>query len=794
MKTKFRKFLNGIFSVLVFGFSTNISAVAVIENTPPQILAIKTMMMQGIASPIVAPANIEIFVKVADYDGQVVSVKAIKNVNSLTEEIVECAVYSDPVWKCIVPYDVGTSGKVLLSAFAVDDLGAESDKVDTALKYGKTFFFYPSSTNTNPETTLILPTDAEVISTPKVYDFKFSFTDADGIADLKVGTKSEIYLDGTKICESKIYAEEKVLPCFLEGTNGSHEVFAKVYDRRGGFAVSTTKTINFVNTNWKLKNSTSYDVNNFANVSIVFDPVPLNVSKYEIFVFKNEKFLRISDSATNNFLWQGVLPGNYSVFGKITFTDLTTVYTSKLNFSVENKFPLQTDYLYPGNVENTNEILQIFGSTDYRMEVVFGQDKIGYREDFTSMVNRKKPDIAFNGGYFGAYQSADPTTVNGFILKDGKYINIYEKPDRGTFFAERTDGFFEFVQPANVDEVNNNPMFKNGEYIKNWKVGFSNGPALVKENSVLINSAMNPIENFDSTERVKLAQVNTKVGFGINKKGDFIWYMGNKNIYDLATKMRDVGAVNAFNLDGGASVGFYINGRYLKKPSRKLAVAIMFFKEKKSANFTCDGKILDNTKVRFFQHTNCGGNVVDVNVGAEIPDARYMPKLENDNISSFTIPSGVCVELFQHINFVGRNRVYCNNAPTGSSVSFISGQFENDQLSSVKVYFAEKENVKSSDEDFVVFYEHGNRGGKSVRYSAPNELASAFDSEFLIGNDEVSSFEISPRVCVDMYQDINFGGWKYTYCNFSSSENLLHNLAGGFKENDNLSSFKIRKI
>ncbi len=107
--------------------------------------------------------------------------------------------------------------------------------------------------------------------------------------------------------------------------------------------------------------------------------------------------------------------------------------------------------------------------------------------------------------------------------------------------------------------------------------------------------------------------------------------------------------------------------------------------------------------------------------------------------------------MFQDINFKGISRKYCNSSFVDEFVSYDAGQFENDQLSSVKTYFINSENQKNFSRK-VYFWENTNKTGFSYFTTAPYNLSSSFQKEFSqIGNDKVSSFEISPRICLDIF-------------------------------------------
>lgn len=49
-------------------------------------------------------------------------------------------------------------------------------------------------------------------------------------------------------------------------------------------------------------------------------------------------------------------------------------------------------------------------------------------------------------------------------------------------------------------------------------------------------------------------------------------------IPELAKVMKQAGAYQAMNLDGGASSGLYYNGRYMTYPGRNISNALLIFK------------------------------------------------------------------------------------------------------------------------------------------------------------------------------------------------------------------------
>ena len=99
------------------------------------------------------------------------------------------------------------------------------------------------------------------------------------------------------------------------------------------------------------------------------------------------------------------------------------------------------------------------------------------------------------------------------------------------------------------------------------------GPSLIKDGRIIVNPAA---EGF--TEDKILTQSLTRSAIGVNPQGDIILINTVANMQTLAEIMKELGAVQAMNLDGGASSGIYLNGSYLVKPGRDLSNALIFVK------------------------------------------------------------------------------------------------------------------------------------------------------------------------------------------------------------------------
>ncbi|MFE8696457.1 stalk domain-containing protein [Cytobacillus sp. FJAT-53684] len=99
------------------------------------------------------------------------------------------------------------------------------------------------------------------------------------------------------------------------------------------------------------------------------------------------------------------------------------------------------------------------------------------------------------------------------------------------------------------------------------------GPSLVQDGKIIVDAAS---EGF--TEAKILSQSNSRSAIGAKANGDILLVHATTNIQTLAQIMKSLGAVQAMNLDGGASSGIYFNGKYLVKPGRNLSNALVFTK------------------------------------------------------------------------------------------------------------------------------------------------------------------------------------------------------------------------
>lgn len=106
----------------------------------------------------------------------------------------------------------------------------------------------------------------------------------------------------------------------------------------------------------------------------------------------------------------------------------------------------------------------------------------------------------------------------------------------------------------------------------NFREALSAGPQLLKGGTILTDY---PNQGF--TEGKILTDAGRRSAIGFDAAGNIILAVVDAvRVSDLARIMKELGAVDAMNLDGGASSGLWVNGEYVVRPGRNLSNALLF--------------------------------------------------------------------------------------------------------------------------------------------------------------------------------------------------------------------------
>ncbi|AGA57214.1 MAG: copper amine oxidase [Thermobacillus sp.] len=191
------------------------------------------------------------------------------------------------------------------------------------------------------------------------------------------------------------------------------------------------------------------------------------------------------------------------------------------------------------------------------LDVVPAGGKIGRTEALSSIAERHGAMVAINGAFFDAYTESDIKMPYGWIMNDGEVLNRGTGEVRATFIydknnlAEVADGgdMPELIREGNIDGA------------------IQAGPRLVRDGKVTLD-----VEGERFRDPKILTSSGARSALGITRDHKLMLVtVPAATIPQLAEIMRQAGAWQAMNLDGGASSGLYYNGKYVTTPGRLLS-------------------------------------------------------------------------------------------------------------------------------------------------------------------------------------------------------------------------------
>lgn len=253
--------------------------------------------------------------------------------------------------------------------------------------------------------------------------------------------------------------------------------------------------------------------------------------------------------------------------------------------------------IYEGDAVNQHgqPVRAWYAAIDYNDEAlqaraILSDASLG-REPASALAQKNAALVAINGGYFDV--KSVPSKTYSLVLSDGQILatNIAAatRPNGRFFltrgaFGIRSDRTFDIAWVAHFDQrivafqnpTPNSyfkpapaPQAKDGRV---WEMSEAIGgaPVLLKNGEVRISNEAEAIPLDMTTVR----HPRTAVGWSGGKRLIFfvcdgrqpLWSMG-MTLPELAQTLRELGCVEALNLDGGGSATFVVNGRALNRPS-----------------------------------------------------------------------------------------------------------------------------------------------------------------------------------------------------------------------------------
>lgn len=194
------------------------------------------------------------------------------------------------------------------------------------------------------------------------------------------------------------------------------------------------------------------------------------------------------------------------------------------------------------------------------LHVEVANNKKGSVGTLASIAKNHNAKVAINANYFDAYTNNSVRTVYNALVMNGKKIQEFDAKF-STFYSTK-DGDIGILPGAKVKDLYNEGKVQEAIQI---------GPRLVTNGAV----SLDPIsEGFTSHKILSSPGARSAVGVLKNRQLIFVTTSG-ATVEQLASIMKQLGSVDAMNLDGGASSGLYANGRYLTTPGRNIAVALL---------------------------------------------------------------------------------------------------------------------------------------------------------------------------------------------------------------------------
>ncbi|MCR2803377.1 phosphodiester glycosidase family protein [Paenibacillus soyae] len=194
------------------------------------------------------------------------------------------------------------------------------------------------------------------------------------------------------------------------------------------------------------------------------------------------------------------------------------------------------------------------------LRTAFAKDSFGRNiiENTSTIASGKNAIFAINGDYYGFRD-------NGVIIRNGTLFRDEPARDALALFADGS------LQTYNEEEMSSEELLQNG--VTNT---FSFGPILVSDGQVATNLDQVTIDtNFGNRS---IEDANPRTGIGMIAPNHYVFvvvdgrsrgYSRGMTLNEFAALFQELGATEAYNLDGGGSSTMYFNGRVVNSPQGK---------------------------------------------------------------------------------------------------------------------------------------------------------------------------------------------------------------------------------
>ena len=189
-------------------------------------------------------------------------------------------------------------------------------------------------------------------------------------------------------------------------------------------------------------------------------------------------------------------------------------------------------------------------SAEY-LKTAFARDTYGRNvtQTTSSIAETHNAVLAVNGDYYGAREA-------GIVIRNGRVYR--KKVNKQDLLCIWPDGTMEILDgyTSKADDLGERGA---------WQV-FCFGPGLVADGELTVG---------EKTEVRNAMASNPRTAIGMVEPGHYLFVVSDGrtgeseglSLYELAELMRSLGAVTAYNLDGGGSSSMVFNGRVINKPT-----------------------------------------------------------------------------------------------------------------------------------------------------------------------------------------------------------------------------------
>ncbi len=162
----------------------------------------------------------------------------------------------------------------------------------------------------------------------------------------------------------------------------------------------------------------------------------------------------------------------------------------------------------------------------------------------------KNAILAINGDYYGARDY-------GYVIRNGILYRSVSGGNREDLVIYK-NGSFDVI---NESEITAQELLNNGAVHV-----FSFGPALLDEGTIMVD---------ENDEVGQSMASNPRTAIAIIEEGHYLFIVSDGrtsaseglSLYEMATFCKELGAVTAYNLDGGGSSTMYYNGQIVNNPT-----------------------------------------------------------------------------------------------------------------------------------------------------------------------------------------------------------------------------------